>query len=152
MNRSNSTPALAPASTPGGAADKDPARSGRGTPPNTSASTLQPTTIVPSTKRSSTDPLPNGGPTQPLVPVVVLPETLSDLPCSSETLISLSAICGGLLAETLSGDAMYLALMRAQDDALAAGVDPEEYQRVQDVILKHWAAKRSRNPLSKMYD
>lgn len=82
----------------------------------------------------------------------MLPSTPADLPCSSATLLSLSAICSGLLAETLSGDIMYLAMARAQDDALAAGVDPLEFERVMKVILNHWAAKRSRNPLHKLYE
>lgn len=107
---------------------------------------------VPSTKKSLPVQFETGGSLQRSVPVAVLPATPTDLPCSNATLISLSAICNGLLSEILSGDMMFLAMMRAQDDALAAGVDPEEYQRVQDVILKHWAAKRSRNPLSKMFD
>lgn len=106
---------------------------------------------MPSTKKSSPDPSPTGTGTQPLVPVAALPETLPALTCSSATLISLSAICTGLLAETLSGDVMYFAMARAQDDALKAGVDPDEYQRVQDIILKHWKAKRSGNPMSGLF-
>jgi hypothetical protein len=63
----------------------------------------------------------------------------------------LSAICSGLLSETLCGDVLFLAMARAQNDAAAAGVDPAEFKRVQRVILKHWAAKRSGNPFSKMF-
>ena len=88
---------------------------------------------------------------QPSAPGAVHPSIPTDLPCSAATLISLSAICSGLLSETLSGDVMFLAMMRAQKDALAAGVPPEEYERVQEVILKHWEAKRARNPLSGLF-
>lgn len=108
-------------------------------------------TTARSTTTSSAVQCQNGGPTQPLEPVAVLPATLSDLPCSSETLISLSAICGGLLAETLSGDAMYLAMARAEDDAQKAGVALEEFERVRKIILRYWAVRRGQNPLSKLF-
>lgn len=106
---------------------------------------------MPSTKKSSPDLLPTGTGILPLAPVAALPATLSGLKCSNATLLSLSAICNGLMAETLSGDAMYLALARAEDDALKAGVDPVEYERVRDIIIKQWAAQRSRNPLSGLF-
>jgi hypothetical protein len=86
-----------------------------------------------------------------LVPAAALPETLSALTCSNETLISLTAICTGLLAETLSSDAMFLALMRASRDAAKAGIDFEEFNRVVDITIKHWEHQRSRNPLSKLF-
>ena len=88
---------------------------------------------------------------QPSAPGAVHPLTLGGQQCSNATLLSLSAICNGLTAETLSGDAMYLALARAEDDAMKAGVDPVEYERVRDIIIKQWAAQRSRNPLSGMF-
>jgi len=88
---------------------------------------------------------------QPSAPDAVLPLTLGGQPCSNSTLISLCAICSGLLAETLNPDVMYLALARAKTDALVAGVDPLEFKRVKDLILKDWAVKRARNPMSGLF-
>lgn len=108
-------------------------------------------TLALATTKSPPCPLKRGGSPQPSVPAVALPETLSALTCSSETLISLTAICTGLLAETLSSDALFLALMRASRDAAKAGVDLEEFNRVSTIILKHWEHQRSRNPMSRVF-
>lgn len=86
------------------------------------------------------------------MPVAALPETLSDLKCSNETLISLSVICAGLLSEVMSSDVMYLAMGRAEDDAKMAGINPEEFNRVKKIILLHWQHQRTKNPLSGLYD
>ena len=88
---------------------------------------------------------------QHLEPVVVLPSTLCDMQCSSETLISLTAICTGLMAETLSQDMMFLALSRAARDAEKAGVKTAEFNRIRDIVIRHWTSQMARNPLSRMF-
>jgi hypothetical protein len=108
-------------------------------------------TPVLSTLESPPCLIKRGGSPLPLAPDAVLPATLSDLTCSSETLLSLTAICTGLLAETLSQDAMFLALMRAARESEKMGIRLTEFQRVQDIILRHWSTQRRQNPLSKMF-
>lgn len=106
---------------------------------------------APSTVKSLPAPSVTGGAPLPLEPVAALPATLTDLPCSAGTLISLSAICTGLLSETLSPDAMFLAMRRAATEAHNAGVDPNEFNRVCQIIERHWRHRRAQNPLSRMF-
>ena len=93
----------------------------------------------------------SGGCLQPLEQAAALPEIPPELPCSKQTLISLCAIVNGLLANTLSSDIMYLSLMSACHEATRAGVSLEEYQRVQDTVVRQWEQKRRRNPLHSMF-
>ena len=106
---------------------------------------------MPSTEKSLPLIPVTGTSLQPSAPGAVHPLTLDGQPCSNATLISLVAICSGLMAETLSEDAMFLALARAKREALTMGVDPADYQHVRELILKRWVAQRSRNPLNSLF-
>lgn len=64
---------------------------------------------------------------------------------------ALTALLVGLSSETLCGDAMYLAMMRAKDLALENGVSEAEFNRVGKIVLVDWRRNRSRNPLSGMF-
>lgn len=66
--------------------------------------------------------------------------------------MALTAICVGLLSETMSGDVMFLSLMNASDIADQAGVSRAEYERVQQIVVDHWQRRRKLNPMHKLYD
>lgn len=96
-------------------------------------------------------PSPTGGLPLPLEPVAAPLSTRFGLKCSDETLVCLLATCLGLMREMLSGDAMLLAMVRARQEALNLGVDPLEFERVQEIVVRHWKAGRRANPLSGMF-
>lgn len=108
-------------------------------------------TLVPSTKKSLPSQSLNGGPPPPLVPAVVPPAILTDLPCSNETVLCLTAMLTGMMSEMLSPDAMHLAMIRAKNEAVTAGVSEEEFGRVLKIVEKHWDVRRRRNPLSCLF-
>lgn len=106
---------------------------------------------MPSTKTSLPSPSTSGGSLQHLEPDAAHPETLTGLPCSKETLLSLVAICTALLNETRSSDAMWLAMRRAETLAALEGVREKEFYRVRTVVGKHWMAQRRVDPISGMF-
>jgi hypothetical protein len=55
------------------------------------------------------------------------------------------------MAETLSSDAFYLAVIRGERLAKANGVSQEEWRRVGNIVLEHWKRERAKNPLSGMF-
>jgi len=85
-------------------------------------------------------------------PVVVLPAIPTDeIGCSPEAVKALTALCLGLMRQTLSGDAFYLAALSGEQLALENGVSPEEWKRVGKIVLRHWQRERAKNPLSGMF-
>lgn len=101
--------------------------------------------------KSLPDQSTSGSGIQPSAPDAAPLSIPTALPCSRETLLCLSAICSNLLYETLSEDSILIALRMAERDALQAGISPAEFQRVKEVILRHWTVKRAQNPLSKLF-
>jgi hypothetical protein len=65
---------------------------------------------------------------------------------------ALTCLLLGLLRETLSGDAIYLAVMRAETLASENGVSPEEFRRVAEIVVLDWHVKRKQNPMSCLFD
>jgi hypothetical protein len=59
------------------------------------------------------------------------------------------AILDGLMYECLSPDSMKLAIYRGRDTARAAGVPPEEFARVKEIVLARYRSRRS--PLSCLF-
>ncbi len=108
-------------------------------------------TSVPSTTRSSPAPKVSGGLLPPSEPGAALPSTPCAPKCSEETLVCLLAICTGMMSEMLSPDSMFLATMRACEEAKAMGASQEEFERVQAVVLKHWERRRAGHPLRDMF-
>lgn len=108
-------------------------------------------TSAPNTTKLPLVPNPTGGLLQPLEPAAAPRLTRFGLKCSDETLICLLATCLGLMREMLSGDAMFLAMERARSEATKMGVDPAEFERVQEIVVRHWEAGRRANPLSGMF-
>ena len=78
-------------------------------------------------------------------------ESSEGLNATPETVKALTAITMGLLKETLSGDAIYLAMGAAKKVALESGVSLDEFHRVESHILRFWARSKSRNPLAGMF-
>ena len=89
---------------------------------------------------------------QPSEQAVARLETPPDeLSCDPNTVKALTAVVLGLMAETLSGDAIVLAMYRAEDTACKQGVSRQEWERVKQIVLSHWKRERSRNPLSALF-
>lgn len=64
---------------------------------------------------------------------------------------ALTALMVGLLRETLSADAIYLAVRRAQTLALENGVSEAEFRRVAEIVVIDWHIKRKENPMSCLF-
>lgn len=109
------------------------------------------TTSVESTTTLLPDPSQNGGQLRRSERAVVRQAIPTDFGCSEETVRALTALLCGLSAETLSGDVMALAIMRAKDLALENGVTEAEFNRVGKLILVDWRKNRHRNPLSNLF-
>ena len=88
--------------------------------------------------------LPSSGSPVPPSAVVVVPRAIRIAPgfvgldATEETVVSLVALLAGLLRETTSGDAIFLAVAVAQKMALAQGVTEEEFDRVKEAVLEKW--------------
>jgi hypothetical protein len=65
--------------------------------------------------------------------------------------LALVAMLMRLLKETLNPDSFAMAMMDAADDAKDAGVSPQEWERVQKIVMTRWAGQRRRNPLSSLF-
>jgi hypothetical protein len=70
---------------------------------------------------------------------------------SSESVIVITAMCLALMDQTLSPDAMALAMYSAQDMAEKNGVSPARYEAIINRIGQTWLSRRGRNPLSGMF-
>ena len=70
---------------------------------------------------------------------------------SKETVIALSAMVAGLLAQTLNGDSVWLAMRDAELMASQAGVSKEEFERVRSRLTKYWEKRKASNPLSCLF-
>ena len=92
--------------------------------------------------RSSGNSLP------PSVRDAVLQATPTDaIGCAPEAVKALTALCLGLMGQTLCGDAFFLAVQSAEQLALQNGVPPGEWKRVGKIVLKYWKQERAKNPL-----
>ena len=93
----------------------------------------------------------------PLVPDVAVVSTQTDKQFSdefevtSETVKALASITTALLAETLSGDLLWLAMRQAERMAAESGVSPEEFNRVKGHLLEFWKKKKASHPLGSMF-
>ena len=106
---------------------------------------------APFTSRLSPSTLKSGTLLRPSEPVAAPPSIQTELGCSPQTTAALLAILDGLLAEVLSEDKIFLAMMRAWRRAQAAGVPAEEFQRVQSIALRQWNAHFQQNPLKSLF-
>lgn len=70
---------------------------------------------------------------------------------SEESVRALTALLCGLLRETLSGDAIYLAVIRAKALALENGVSEQEFNRVAEIVVIDWHTRRKENPMSCLF-
>jgi hypothetical protein len=109
------------------------------------------TTSAASITKSSPDPSKNGGPLQPLEQAVAVLETPTELECSRQTIIVLTAILHGLFYNTLSGDVMMLSMLSARETARKAGVPETEFNQIGKIVFEEWKRTRNRNPLSGMF-
>lgn len=73
------------------------------------------------------------------------------LDATPETVKALVAIITALLAETLSGDVIFLSMGAAEKMAIGSGVSPEEFHRVKGHILRFWQRKKAQHPLAGMF-
>jgi hypothetical protein len=87
----------------------------------------------------------------PLAPVAAARVIPNGLPVSDDCVKVLCSICLGMMSEMMSPDAMYLAMCRAEDMALAHGVTPENWARLRDLVVRTWERRRAQNPLSGMF-
>jgi len=89
---------------------------------------------------------------QPSAQVAVCPCAIpTGFASSEESVRALTSLLLGLLRETLSGDALYLAIKRAESIAAENGVRPEEFQRMARVVVLNWHLKCRENPFSRMF-
>ena len=146
-NRSVPTLVPSPASAADSAAADLPAGSEPTIPSGTVATSSSITPMGHSDARSMTKSspcLPSSGSPVPPSAVVVVPRAIRIAPgfvgldATEETVVSLVALLAGLLRETTSGDAIFLAFAVAQKMALAQGVTEEEFDRVKEAVLEKW--------------
>lgn len=104
-----------------------------------------------STEKSLRSLPPTGSTRQLLAQVAAPPETPTELPCSKDTLIALLAVIEGLLANTHSEDVLYLALSSAYHRAERNGVPAAEIEHVQEHVVKLWATRHARDPMSELF-
>ena len=78
-------------------------------------------------------------------------ETQTEQNLSRGSIEALLAVCVGLLSETMSSDAVYLAMARARKIAEMRGVPPQEFNRVLEMVMLEWKSQKSKNPLSSMF-
>jgi len=70
---------------------------------------------------------------------------------NKQTLLCLCSIVNSLLYETLSEDAVFLALLRAEKECFKNGISPKVWEETKKIILTHWETQRNKNPLSRMF-
>lgn len=88
----------------------------------------------------------------PLVRAAALRSIPTELGCSPESVLVLTAILLGLLRNTLSSDTLFLALGRARQLAKEAGVSDAEWERVKGIVERAWKHESAKNPLKGMFD
>jgi hypothetical protein len=110
------------------------------------------TTAAPSTETSSQSLVLSGSSLQPSEPVAVCPCSIpTGFSGSEESVRALTCLLLGLLRETLSGDAVYLSVMRAKTLARENGVSEQEFNRVAEIVVIDWHIKRKENPMSCLF-
>lgn len=63
----------------------------------------------------------------------------------------LTIILESLMDQTLNPDSLWLAMNSAQHKCQDAGLSSEEFNRIREIIVRRWAARRGMNPLSGMF-
>jgi hypothetical protein len=75
----------------------------------------------------------------------------TELGCSPESVMALTAMLVGLFRNTLSSDTLFLSLSYAERMAKDAGVSDAEWTRVKEIALRAWQRESSKNPMKGMF-
>lgn len=110
------------------------------------------TCVLISRKSEPCPKAPGPGSAPPSGRAVAVRSTLSELRLNdSQTALALVCALDSLLAQTLSADALYLALSGAARECQRLGIPREVYQQVIQTVVRQWGLRFRQNPLSGLH-